>query len=506
MAESSQISTFSWRLRYRSAAVLGLVRKAGSMKNAAPDGGSAAEIKRKKSASEAECSSSGEKSDVGEDFAAGCDGGREYQKLRIEDGEEKSEDEETLATSDQWQESFNSLAFFSDDSSICSSTEEFSIFEGDAVNSLIIGAVESSLEEESGCSSVKLGEILGERTRQRSLSLNHMPHWGLVSICGKRPEMEDATTVMPQFLVLPPWMRSSAASVDGDLHKDLAHSSGHFFAVYDGHGGAQVANYCRERMHIALEEEMMNLNEDPSGSNLGADECKKKWESVFSSCFLKVDAEVGGKRCRVNNSDCCSSEPVGPETVGSTAVVALVFSSHIIVANCGDSRAVICRGKEPVPLSVDHKPNREDEYRRIENAGGKVIRWNGYRVFGVLAMSRSIGDRYLKPWVIADPEVNCLRRSREDEVLVLATDGLWDVLSNEEVCNAARKRILLWYRKNGDGAASVEREIGVDPAAQAAADYLMKLALQKGSKDNITIIVVDLRPRRRVRVKPPAEY
>lgn len=84
---------------------------------------------------------------------------------------------------------------------------------------------------------------------------------------------------------------------------------------------------------------------------------------------------------------------------------ALICSSHIIVANCGDSRAVLYRGKEPMSLSVDHKPNREDEYARIEASGGKVIQWNGHRVFGVLAMSRSIGDRYLKPWIIPEPEV-----------------------------------------------------------------------------------------------------
>ncbi|KAL1550609.1 protein-serine/threonine phosphatase [Salvia divinorum] len=76
----------------------------------------------------------------------------------------------------------------------------------------------------------------------------------------------------------------------------------------------------------------------------------------------------------------CASEPLAPETVGSTAVVAVVCSSHIIVANCGDSRAVLYRGKEPIALSVDQKPNREDEYARIEAAGGKVIQWNGHRV------------------------------------------------------------------------------------------------------------------------------
>lgn len=84
-----------------------------------------------------------------------------------------------------------------------------------------------------------------------------------------------------------------------------------------------------------------------------------QWERVFNSCFLKVDDEVSGKVSRViipvEDANVTNSEPVAPETVGSTAVVAVVCSSHIIVANSGDSRAVLYRGKEPVPLSVDHK-------------------------------------------------------------------------------------------------------------------------------------------------------
>lgn len=84
-----------------------------------------------------------------------------------------------------------------------------------------------------------------------------------------------------------------------------------------------------------------------------------QWESVFHSCFLKVDDEVGGKVSRVISDDdanvCNSSDPVAPETVGSTAVVAVVCSSHIVVSNCGDSRAVLYRGKEAIALSVDHK-------------------------------------------------------------------------------------------------------------------------------------------------------
>jgi protein phosphatase 2C len=106
----------------------------------------------------------------------------------------------------------------------------------------------------------------------------------------------------------------------------------------------------------------------------------------------------------------------------------------------------------------------------------------------------------LKPWIIPEPEVMFLPRARDDECLILASDGLWDVMSNEEACEVARKRILLWHKKNG-AASLVERGTGIDPAAQAAADYLSMLALQKGSKDNISVIVVDLKAQRKFKNK-----
>ncbi|XP_040380518.1 probable protein phosphatase 2C 6 isoform X2 [Oryza brachyantha] len=215
-----------------------------------------------------------------------------------------------------------------------------------------------------------------------------VPLWGHTSICGRRPEMEDAVAPVPRFFDIPLWMLTGNSVVDG-LDPMSFRLPAHFFGVYDGHGGAQVANYCRERLHAALVEELSRIEGSVSAANLGSVEFKKKWEEAFVDCFSRVDDEVGGSASR-------GADPVAPETVGSTAVVAVICSSHIIVANCGDSRAVLCRGKLPVPLSVDHKPNREDEYARIEAEGGKVIQWNGYRVFGVLAMSRSI-DNGLKP-------------------------------------------------------------------------------------------------------------
>lgn len=110
------------------------------------------------------------------------------------------------------------------------------------------------------------------------------------------------------------------------------------------------------------------------------------------------------------------------------------------------------------------------------------------------------GDRYLKPWIIPDPEVMFVRRSKEDDCLILASDGLWDVMTNEEACELARKRILVWHKNNGAGL-PLERGEGIDPACQAAAEYLSNRATQKGSKDNISVVVVDLKPQRKVKAR-----
>lgn len=236
---------------------------------------------------------------------------------------------------------------------------------------------------------------------------------------------------------------------------------------------------------------------------VGELDVKEPWEKVFGDCFQKVDDEVSGKASRFSNGTReIRPEPIAADNVGSTAVVAIVCSSHVITANCGDSRVVLCRGKEPIALSVDHKPDRKDERARIEAAGGKVIDWNGYRVSGILAMSRSIGDRYLKPFLIPKPEVSIVARAKDDDCLILASDGLWDVMSNEDACKVARRQILLWYKNNNDGANSDGgSEPTMNPAAKAAADCLVRLALSKGSGDNISVIVIDLKSRKKTKGK-----
>lgn len=97
------------------------------------------------------------------------------------------------------------------------------------------------------------------------------------------------------------------------------------------------------------------------------------------------------------------------------------------------------------------------------------------------------GDWYLRPWIIPVPETTFMTRSDEDECLILASDGLWDVMTNEEVGGVARRLLRRRRRMINDD---------VSPA-QAVANNLKDIAYGKNSSDNISIIVVDLKLRRR---------
>ena len=117
-----------------------------------------------------------------------------------------------------------------------------------------------------------------------------------------------------------------------------------------------------------------------------------------------------------------------------------------------------------------------------------MIYWDGARVLGMLAMSRAIGDSYLKPYVIPEPEVTITDRSDGDECLILASDGLWDVVSNETACGVAR----MCLRAQSSTTAAAAEDIP-DKACSDASILLTKLALARHSADNVSVLVVDLR-------------
>ncbi|XP_050227649.1 protein phosphatase 2C 51-like [Mercurialis annua] len=287
---------------------------------------------------------------------------------------------------------------------------------------------------------------------------------GSISVIGRRRAMEDAVMVAP-----------GVAVIEFDHVYD-------FFAVYDGHGGARVSNACRDRLHllVAKEVEENDTTETAFGDRKGL----SYWEKVMGVCFKKMDDEVtcGGLRDADEEGYLLSEK-----TVGSTAVVVLVGKEELVVANCGDSRAVLCRGGVAVALSTDHKPDRHDERRRVEAAGGRVLNWNGSRVLGVLGTSRSIGDQYLKPYVSSEPEVTVVQRMESDDFLVIGSDGLWDVISNEFACEVVKKCFggQIKHRTFLD-------DFNGSWAAEAAA-LLAELAMAKGSRDNISVIVVELK-------------
>ncbi|KAJ0043295.1 hypothetical protein Pint_17695 [Pistacia integerrima] len=134
------------------------------------------------------------------------------------------------------------------------------------------------------------------------------------------------------------------------------------------------------------------------------------------------------------------------------------------------------------------KPDRPDELQRVEAAGGRVINWNGHRILGVLATSRSIGDQYLKPFVISKPEVIVSERTESDEFLILASDGLWDVVSNEVACQVVRRCFnghIKW--------ASSTLDVVIENRATRAATVLAELAMARGSSDNISVVVIELK-------------
>ncbi|KAL2249058.1 probable protein phosphatase 2C 51 [Sesamum indicum] len=275
--------------------------------------------------------------------------------------------------------------------------------------------------------------------------------YGKISIIGRRREMEDAVAVELGFL------KRGGKSYD-------------FFGVYDGHGGWHVAQACGQMLHKLLAK---IVEEESTGDDID-------WKKVMAAGFKQMDVEVNKNGAAV-------------ATMGSTAVVAVVGENEVVVANCGDSRAVLSRGGVAVQLSDDHKPDRPDELERIEACGGNVIDWNGQRVLGVLATSRSIGDNYLKPFVITEPEVRIIDRTHADECLILASDGLWDVISNDHACQVARRCLHGWMsptcQSSGGVGVGDERH---DGGAAEAAVLLAELAMSGGSRDNISVVVVEL--------------
>lgn len=143
----------------------------------------------------------------------------------------------------------------------------------------------------------------------------------------------------------------------------------------------------------------------------------------------------------------------------------------LYTSNVGDSRIVLCREGNPYRLTYDHKASDENEINRIENSGGLILK---NRVNGVLAVSRSLGDTYMKDLVLGKPFTTSTEIVPEDEFMIIACDGVWDVLSDSKAC-----RFVSECFKKGNG-------------VQETAKKLCQLAIDNSTTDNVTVMIIKL--------------
>lgn len=212
-----------------------------------------------------------------------------------------------------------------------------------------------------------------------------------------------------------------------------------FIGVFDGHGGIAVAQMCADQAPKIMKE-LLATNPDVS-------ECMRLLYKQLDEKAEELD-----------------------QNVGCTAAIALIMNNRIWFSNCGDAMiAIKMRNGEVNFVTQDHKVENEKE--RVESLGGVVTYWGGCaRIYGTLNIARSIGDHFMKTYVISDPYVtatSCMKS--EIEWITLATDGLWDVYTPTQLDESLQ-------------------------AQEMSLPELLRACYMRGSTDNVTIVQAAFKP------------
>lgn len=287
---------------------------------------------------------------------------------------------------------------------------------------------------------------------------------------------------------------------------------GRFVAVFDGHGGGGVSQYLKNHLyeavshhvqlkhweendaqlhHPATNERMVNnqtFRQRRRGHNHDDTPSVFSYAAALKSAFSEIEENV-----------------LANDTLqfqGSTAVAVLIHESAngtvkgrkhrtLLSANIGDSRAILSRNGQAIELTRDHKPNDHQEKARIL-AMGETIEWD--RVSKVhrvqnLSLSRAIGDRYAKPVVSGDVEINHYPLlSQSDEFILLASDGLWDVMTSDEVVTFVHERIRKELSNINVAKDDVDNFVLV--LRRNMAKFVTREAIRRGSTDNVCVVMV----------------
>uniref|UniRef100_A0A8C1LF54 protein-serine/threonine phosphatase n=1 Tax=Cyprinus carpio TaxID=7962 RepID=A0A8C1LF54_CYPCA len=355
-----------------------------------------------------------------------------------------------------------------------------------------------------------MGAYLSQPNTEKTASDggNESMHFGFAAMQGWRVSMEDAHNCIPE------------------LDDETA-----MFAVYDGHGGEEVALYCSKylpdiikeqkaykdgKLQKALEDAFLAIDaritteevikelvqiagrpQEETEKVADEDDGYEEDGENSSENDEEDDTEEGEEEDSDEEEDMCLPGMDGKEEPGSdsgtTAVVALIRGKQLIVANAGDSRCVVSEKGKAVDMSYDHKPEDELELTRIKNAGGKVT-MDG-RVNGGLNLSRAIGDHFYKrnkalppeeQMISALPDVKVLTLNEDHEFMVIACDGIWNVMSSQEVVDFVNERLKTEAGKNRPLSAIIEELLDHCLAPDTSGDGT--------GCDNMTCIIITFPP------------
>lgn len=218
-----------------------------------------------------------------------------------------------------------------------------------------------------------------------------------------------------------------------------------YYAIYDGHGGAEVASFVKTHMKATVKKLLQT-------------DLQQSEHVLLAKAFNKVQEMI---------------PTLISHQTGTTVIVILKKGKKLWVANCGDSRAILGTRTQTIALTNDHKPHSPTEFERITSQGGFVARMGRDdvpRVNGVLAVSRSMGDLQLHPFITWKPEILIHNIVDHDMFVFMATDGVWDALDNEQVADIVRHSLT--HHK--------EKDIGT---------LVEKFARKNRSTDNLSFIL-----------------
>jgi len=264
-----------------------------------------------------------------------------------------------------------------------------------------------------------------------------IPDFDVVSLLGKRPSNEDKHVV-----------------IQNKGGQDRTKAPINFYGVFDGHGGKFVSKFVSEQLPSLFTDVRVSY----------------PLKKHFINASFEYYNEILRKDYLKNASD-----------TGSTCLIAIQYmkdnSDYLNILNIGDSRAIMCTRNLGRSITYEHKPGNFSERARITKLGGEIT-FDGcdWRIKD-LSVCRAFGDLSAHPYLTCEPDLYTIKLSHDDKFMVLACDGLWDVMSTEDVVNFVLCEcydIATGLRKTN----KVAKKLG---------DYAINV---KQSTDNITIIVV----------------